>query len=194
MPQPYLATSDAAEVVFGVSVVVFAVGELQQTLLVRRSDAHASIRDELIFRLWFFAGIIALPTGARFIPGAEAPGPLIFAVGAVVCWLGLLLRWWSFAVLGRYFTTVVKTSPDQPIIDRGPYRFVRHPGYTGLILAFLGCGLMLGNWAATAVSVAVVTSALVVRLLQEERALIAARGSAYLEYAERRARLIPFVW
>ncbi|WP_238384870.1 methyltransferase family protein [Segeticoccus rhizosphaerae] len=69
-----------------------------------------------------------------------------------VGWLGLLLRWWSFATLGRYFTTVVKTSADQVVVSRGPYRALRHPSYTGLLAAFLGCGLMLGNWVGCGAS------------------------------------------
>ena len=77
-------------------------------------------------------------------------GAWVFALGALIAWLGLLLRWWSFVSLGEYFTMVVKTSEDQPVVDRGPYRVLRHPSYTGLLMAFAGGGLMLGNWVSAA--------------------------------------------
>ena len=192
--EPYVVASHTAGAVFDVSIALFALGELQQAFRVRHGAKTSSFRDEAVFRVIFFAGVAALPVCIRFIPAADVPGPWIFEIGAAVGWFGLLLRWWSFATLGRYFTTVVKVSSDQPIVDRGPYRFVRHPSYTGLLLAFLGGGLMLGNWVATIVSVAIIASALIFRLLHEERALVQARGSAYLDYAKGRARLIPFLW
>ena len=108
--------------------------------------------------------------------------------------VGLLLRWWSFVTLGKYFTVVLKTSADQPVVDTGPYRLLRHPSYTGLLLAFVGCGLMLGNWVSTAGAVVVVLVALVYRIRIEERALTVALGDAYRDFAANRARLVPFVW
>jgi protein-S-isoprenylcysteine O-methyltransferase Ste14 len=89
---------------------------------------------------------------------------------------------------------VVKTSDDQPVVQRGPYKVLRHPSYTGLLLAFAGCGLMLGNWVSTVGAVALVLVALTYRLRIEERALTEALGDRYREFAASRARLIPYVW
>ena len=96
--------------------------------------------------------------------------------------------------LGSYFTTVVRTSGDQTVIDRGPYRVLRHPAYTGLLLVIAGCGLMLGNWVSLAGSLLLVLAGLVYRMRVEECALVDALGDAYREFARRRARLVPFVW
>ena len=71
---------------------------------------------------------------------------------------------------------------------------LRHPSYTGLLLAFAGGGLMVGNWVSTAAAVGVVFGALVYRLRIEERALGAALGDRYRQFAASRARLIPYVW
>lgn len=193
MTQPFFLASPPAGVALQVSVMLFAVGELQQVFRLRRG-VRSKLGDEVIFRVAFFAGILSLAACGALLPAATIAGPAIFVAGIVIGWLGLLLRWWSFLVLGRYFTTTVKVSPDQPIIDRGPYRYLRHPGYTGLVLAFLGGGLALGNWVGAIAVTVIVGAALSYRLLREERALIAARGSAYLEYARGRKRLIPFVW
>jgi protein-S-isoprenylcysteine O-methyltransferase Ste14 len=83
---------------------------------------------------------------------------------------------------------------DQTVIDTGPYRWVRHPSYSGLILTLLGLGPALGNWAALAVLVVVPTVGLVVRIRVEERALLEALGEPYRRFAAGRPRLLPGVW
>jgi protein-S-isoprenylcysteine O-methyltransferase Ste14 len=191
----YVHQSSAARLVLNVSVGAFVVGELSQALRVRRGASRASLSAEALFRVMFFGGILLLPVGRALAPGAAiGGGAWIFALGLVIGWLGLLLRWWSFATLGKYFTVVVKTSEDQPVVDRGPYRVLRHPSYTGLLLAFAGCGLMLENWVSLATSVVVVLVALMYRIRIEERALSAALGTRYRDFTASRARLVPFVW
>jgi protein-S-isoprenylcysteine O-methyltransferase Ste14 len=181
-------------IVLVVTLGAFALGEVQQSLRWRRGASRVDVRGELLFRVAFLAGILLLPAGRALLPVATVGGPWLFAPGVVVAWAGLLLRWWSFVTLGRYFTVVVQTTGDQPVVERGPYRVLRHPSYTGLLLAFAGCGLMLGNWAGAAAAVAVVTVAVVGRIRREERALLGALGARYRDFAARRARLIPRVW
>ena len=71
---------------------------------------------------------------------------------------------------------------------------LRHPSYTGLLLAFAGCVLLLGNWVGAAGSLALVLAALLYRIRIEERALDAALGQRYRDYVTGRTRLVPFVW
>ena len=194
MATPFLQQAAWARVVFDLSVAAFGVGELSQAVKWRRGASRADLGGEVVFRLVFFVGVLMLPLAQSRAPAAELQGRGVFVLGAVVGWVGLLLRWWSFATLGRYFTTVVKTSADQVVVSRGPYRFLRHPSYTGLLAAVLGCGLMLGNWVGVCTSFLLILSALVYRLLREERAMIDAVGDAYLDFAKDRARLVPFVW
>jgi protein-S-isoprenylcysteine O-methyltransferase Ste14 len=152
-------------------------------------------RAEVVFRAMFLGGILMLPLGQAVASGATVGGGgWSFALGATLGWLGLLLRWSSFVSLGRYFTVVLRADQDQPIVRRGPYRFLRHPSYTGLLLALTGVGLMLGNWVGAGGAVGLVLIALVHRIRVEERALIATLGDRYREFAASRARLIPHVW
>ena len=195
VPLPYDALLNGERMVASVSVAAFSAGELLQALRVRRSATRVSVRAEIVFRATFFSGILLLPIGRAVAPGAVIPGGMwLFAAGVVIGWLGLLLRWWSFVSLGRYFTVVVKTSKDQPVVERGPYRVLRHPSYAGLLLAFAGGGLMLGNWVSAAGAFGVVLIALIYRLRIEERALSAALGDRYRTFAANRARLVPYVW
>jgi protein-S-isoprenylcysteine O-methyltransferase Ste14 len=186
--------SHLASAVFVASVGAFAVGELRQAMRVRRGAARADVRAELLFRAMFFSGILCLPAARAAVPGATLGGAWTFALGLTIGWLGLLLRWWSFVTLGKYFTVVLMTTGDQPVVDRGPYRVLRHPSYTALLLAVSGAGLMLGNWVGTVAAVTVVLTALCYRLRVEERALTAALGERYRAFAATRARLIPRVW
>ena len=192
MPVP---VEGLARTVLLVSVGAFSAGELVQALRLRRGAAGVSMRAEIVFRAMFFCGVLMFPLGRALAPGAAIGGGVrSFALGAVIGWLGLLLRWWSFVSLGKYFTVVVKTSEDQPVVERGPYRVLRHPSYTGLLLAIAGVGVMVGNWVGVVGAVGLVLIALIYRLRIEERALSAALGDRYRQFAESRARLIPYVW
>jgi protein-S-isoprenylcysteine O-methyltransferase Ste14 len=192
---PFIQQSHGAVAVLSISAIAFSAGELGQAFRLRRGAAHASVVGEVLFRLLFFGAILLLPFGASVAPHAAVPGGVVaFVLGATVGWLGLLLRWWSFFALGRYFTVVVRTSSGQKVVERGPYRILRHPSYTGLLMALLGCGVMLGNWAGALASSAVLLVAVVYRIRIEERALIANLGDAYRAFAKDRARLLPFIW
>ena len=195
MPEPFEQLSSPERIVWLVTAGAFSAGELVQAFHRRRGAARVDVRAEVLFRLMFAAGIVMLPLGKVLAAGAVIGGGVyVFALGVMVAWAGASLRWWSFASLGKYFTLVVTTSTDQPVIDRGPYRVLRHPGYTGLLLVFTGVGLMAGNWLSAGGAVVLVLIALIHRLRIEERALTAALGDRYRAFAAGRARLIPYVW
>ena len=107
---------------------------------------------------------------------------------------GVLVRQWAVFVLGRFFTVDVRVHPNQTVVDRGPYRWVRHPAYSGLVLFFVGVGLAVSNWASLIVLALVPTAGLLVRIHSEERVLIAGLGEEYRRYAAGRPRLFPGIW
>ena len=76
----------------------------------------------------------------------------VFWAGCALFRLGLMLRWYSIIYLGRFFTVNVAIHSGHEIIDTGPYRYIRHPSYTGALLAFLGLALTLANWVSLASS------------------------------------------
>ena len=187
--------SHVARVVVAVSAGAFAAGELGQAFHVRRGAKVAGVGAEIVFRAMFFAAVLLWPIGRAVVPAADlGAGAWLFVLGMVLWWLGLLLRWWSFVSLGTYFTVTVRTSEDQDVVTRGPYRVLRHPSYTGLLLAFAGGGLVVANWVSAAGALLVLLIALVHRLRLEERAVNDALGERYRQFAARRARLIPYVW
>lgn len=83
---------------------------------------------------------------------------------------------------------------DQTVVDRGPYRWVRHPSYTGLIIFFVGLGLALSNWVSLLILVLAPTAGLLVRIHYEEKALMAGVGEQYRRYAANHRHLFPGLW
>jgi protein-S-isoprenylcysteine O-methyltransferase Ste14 len=118
----------------------------------------------------------------------------LFVVGLALMATGVLVRQWAIFVLSRFFTVDVRVHPNQTVVDRGPYRWVRHPSYSGLVLFLVGVGLAVSNWASLIVLALVPTAGLLVRVHSEERALLAALGEEYRRFAATRRRLFPGIW
>jgi protein-S-isoprenylcysteine O-methyltransferase len=117
--------------------------------------------------------------------------PWINILGIAIVIAGLALRWYSIIYLGRFFTVNVEIAADHQLIDSGPYRRLRHPSYTGALMAFLGLALCTQNWVSLAIMVVGPTAAFLYRIHVEEMALAAAFGERYRQYMQRTARLIP---
>jgi protein-S-isoprenylcysteine O-methyltransferase Ste14 len=117
-----------------------------------------------------------------------------FGLGVAIVLFGAAFRDWSIVSLGRWFRREVTIEPGQRLVRRGPYRVLRHPSYTGLILVFAGFGLAIGSWVGAAAALAVVLAGLLPRIRVEERALANTFGAEYTEYAGSTARLLPHVW
>ena len=114
--------------------------------------------------------------------------------GLVIIWLGLAIRVWAIVVLGRAFRTTVEVDADQAVVSRGPYRWVRHPSYTGLLLIAAGFGLAFSNWPGLAICLVLPAAAMLRRIQVEESELTRVLGDPYRAYRDRTKRLIPGVW
>ena len=117
----------------------------------------------------------------------------VFYGGIVILLLGSFLRRVCFKTLGEHFTGDVRATANQPVIQTGPYRFVRHPSYTAGMLMFLGVGLALTSWVSTALLLLGTVIGYVYRVRVEERALLAEIGEPYAEFMRTRKRFIPGV-
>jgi protein-S-isoprenylcysteine O-methyltransferase Ste14 len=116
------------------------------------------------------------------------------AAGLIAMWVGLAIRVWAIAALGRAFRTTVEVDPGQPVVSSGPYRWIRHPSYSGLLLFTTGFGLTTGSWLALAICAVVPVPALLRRIHVEEVELAAVLGDPYRAYQGQTKRLIPGVW
>ena len=138
----------------------------------------------------FLGVLLALKVPATAI--TIAPGLLPW-LGLLLLYTGIALRLYAIAMLGTFFTTTVAVAPGQTVIDRGPYRRIRHPSYTGLLLILLGCSLGLANWLSLLVIMGSALIGLTYRIRVEEAALQEQLGQPYREYMRSTKRLIPFV-
>jgi protein-S-isoprenylcysteine O-methyltransferase Ste14 len=113
--------------------------------------------------------------------------------GVAVMSGGLALRAWSARVLGASYTRTLRTSAGQRIVALGPYRLVRHPGYLGVLLLWLGAACAADNWIAAA-PLAPLIRAYYHRMQAEEAMLSATFGDDYRHYRGRTWRLIPLLY
>jgi protein-S-isoprenylcysteine O-methyltransferase Ste14 len=118
----------------------------------------------------------------------------LFFLGLSVILLGVALRWYAIGALGGYFTRDVVVSADQPVVQNGPYRLIRHPAYSGTFLTMLGVGLAVTNWVSLAVLLLCVFLGHIYRVGVEEKALVRMIGEPYSEYMRRTKRFIPWVY
>jgi len=114
--------------------------------------------------------------------------------GLVLMAMGFILRFRSIQVLGKSFRTTVETHADQQVCRNGPYRLLRHPSYTGIVLICIGFGFALQNWLSLLLALFPTAAALLFRIKVEEKELSTSLGSDYVEYRKQTKKLIPWIW
>jgi len=114
-------------------------------------------------------------------------------ISLVLALLGLSLSIWARVVLGRNWSGTVTFKENHELIERGPYAFIRHPIYTGMLLMFLGTALALGTFAGL-MGVPILFLSFWIKFRQEEALMIEHFGDQYLTYRKRVSAIIPFVF
>ena len=164
----------------------------------RQPRAGFTIKDRRSYRMIWTVNVIAITLAffvAGWLPHARLPlAAWLFPVGLTLFAGGLFLRWYSIFHLGRFFTVKVAIADDHRLVDSGPYRFLRHPSYSGGLAAFFGVALMLGNAVSFFLIVVPILAVYRLRIREEERALLEALGEDYRAYMNRTWRLVPLVY
>jgi protein-S-isoprenylcysteine O-methyltransferase Ste14 len=140
------------------------------------------------------AGFTLADRFARHDDGVLGGGWGPVAAGAVLVLVGVAFRFWAIHALGRFFTTRVTILEGHRIVRAGPYRVLRHPSYTGMLVALVGFGVALDGWPAILALAFVPLAGLLVRIHVEEHALERRFGDEYRRYAAETRRLVPGVW
>jgi protein-S-isoprenylcysteine O-methyltransferase Ste14 len=160
---------------------------------VRRRESAGSRALHLV-PLALAAALLMAPTVPGWLGGRWLPDTAVAArVGVTLVAAGLMFSVWARAVLGGNWSASVTLKVDHAIVRTGPYRCVRHPIYTGLLLGFVGSAIALGEWRGL-VAVAIAAAALWRKLKVEERWLTEEFGARYAEYRRRTPALIPFLF
>jgi protein-S-isoprenylcysteine O-methyltransferase Ste14 len=194
---PLIFRHGVAETVFVAAVTVWAVFEFVMRVRQRLRAGRPATPDAsaIVLVPCLAAAVIATQVLGRR-GGLPWPGGLVWPVvtGLVLIVAGIGLRAWSIAALGRLFQYQIQIQPGHQVVTGGPYRYVRHPSYTGIALVLTGIALASDDvWSLVAVA-ALGGAGLLVRIRTEERQLAQALGGEYERFAAGRKRLVPGVW
>jgi len=140
--------------------------------------------------LALLADVFARPWEASYLTGGW-----VFPLAAGMVLAGIVVRTWSVVTLGKEFTTVVTVQTGHRLVtQQGPYRWVRHPSYSGGILSLFAFPILVGSLLGFLVTIVVVPLAFGYRIGVEEKVLAGTFGEQYTEYARKTWRLIPLVF
>jgi len=177
-------------------VIVWWAFAINVKATVRRQPAPSRLLNMAL--LWCAFGLLFW---ARFIPVRALMWHFLplsqwqfwAALGALLTLLGLLFTVWARVYLGRNWSGMFATiKADHELITGGPYALVRHPIYSGLMLAFVGTALAIGEWRGV-LATALALIAIVHRIIVEEGFMREEFGAAYDSYAKRVKALVPGV-
>ena len=176
-------------------IVLWFVSEVSLVFARRTASFAASLAERgSVAAIWIVLTVSAFGAlGSQYLGVARLPlsGSARLALADGFILFGMVVRWHAVSTLGRFFTVDVAIQDGHEIVDRGLYRWIRHPAYTGILVAFLGLGFAFGTWLGLALATVPPATVLVWRIRTEEEALLGEFGARYRDYRERTERLVP---
>ena len=183
------------DIVIGVGWVIFWVGWFAASAGVKRGQRgrgnwarFAGVRVVLIL-------VVVLLVRLRMLKGhgvGYVRDPVLWGVGLAIWVLGLGLAVWARIYLGRNWGMPTSTKEDPELVTSGPYRTIRHPIYTGILLAMIGSAIAVSVWWL--IAVALIGGYFIYSAFVEERNMTRLFPSAYPEYQQFTKMLIPFIF
>jgi protein-S-isoprenylcysteine O-methyltransferase Ste14 len=185
-------------VIFDTTYAVWIITELFGAALIPRLRQRGMTRANkdrgsraLVMSTAFLSIVVAFSFGYA---GVGLLPDWAFYPGIFLILLGVLVRQVAIAVLGRFFSLEVSIAEDHKLVDNGPYRFIRHPSYAGILISFVGLGFAVQSLGALVVLLGLFSVSFGYRIRVEERTLLSALGQDYASYMKRTKRLIPFLF
>jgi protein-S-isoprenylcysteine O-methyltransferase Ste14 len=195
---PLVLTNHTAALILTGGYFIWLVPELIHTFS-HRVKASSRVDDPysgIVLRLSLGTAVLSANWLARVETWATiAWHPILtFSLGITLIVIGVAFRWYSIHELGKYFSVQLAVQPGQTIMKDGPYRWIRHPSYTGSLITMLGLGMAFTNWLCLVSVPLIVFVGFNYRANVEERMLITALGDSYREYMKGTKRFIPFIY
>jgi len=149
--------------------------------------------------IWFLFICIGLGYGLSFLIRSNRIGRIdewntVFIIGAILTVIGLIVRITSIMTLKKQFTYTVTKINNHELIEKGLYKIVRHPGYLGQLIIFLGISTSLSNWLSIIFMIVPVMIGYIYRIRIEEKFMVEQLGQKYLDYQTRTKKLIPKIY
>lgn len=177
--------------------ILFPITEVLLMITRRAKSGTASVKDKGSLRMMWRIILVSLCVALlaqRFFPVAICMTSDCEYVALGLLCLGMAIRWGSIIYLGRYFTVNVAITAEHRLVVTGPYRYVRHPSYTGLLITFLGLAFHTNNWIGFFALTIPVFFAISHRIGVEESVMRDEFTSAYEDYCRRTKKLIPLLY
>jgi len=149
--------------------------------------------------IWILTILIGIGYLLSFSIGATRIGRIyhwdtFFIIGAILTIIGLIIRINSILTLKQHFTYTVTKIENHELIETGLYKNIRHPGYLGQIIIFVGISASLSNWLSIVLMIIPVLIGYIYRINTEERFMVEQMGQQYIDYQKRTKRLIPMIY
>jgi len=190
--QQYSLALDIISVCWLVFVVIWGIAAVSTKRTVYRETRSQRLRYWVLLVIAYFlllyGGRLPFPLNLRIVPHVA---PTAWAA-AVLCFIGLAFALWARVALGRNWSGVVTLKEGHELVEHGPYRFVRHPIYTGILTMFFATALALGRLAGFAATLLMFAS-FWIKLRDEETLMLQQFPDRYAAYRQRAKRIIPFV-
>jgi protein-S-isoprenylcysteine O-methyltransferase Ste14 len=149
--------------------------------------------------IWLLTISISIGYWLSFIIASTKIGRIyywntFFLIGSFLALTGLIIRVTSILKLKQQFTYTVTKIENHVLIETGLYKIIRHPGYLGQLIIFLGISTSLSNWLSILLMIIPVLLGYLNRINVEEKFMIEQMGQKYLEYQKRTKKLIPMIY
>lgn len=177
-------TSNYALIGFVIALLCFAVAEQVGARIIpwlRRGGVKVQRRNvgsnTMVIVSWiifFVAAVVLAKNSVTLLPD------WVYYIGIAFMLAGIAFRQWAIAVLGRYFSVVIGVQKEQKVVEAGPYRLIRHPSYTGVLILYVGIGLAVQSLAAIFLGVILFGLVYGYRMVVEEKVLIRELGNKQL--------------
>ncbi|NLD95425.1 MAG: isoprenylcysteine carboxylmethyltransferase family protein [Fibrobacter sp.] len=178
-----------ADILFVSIMILWLLYELRVSVCDKEQEKNVS--DYGTREIYGFSQSITV-LSALWVDSFWTNPSILHVVGFGMLLCGISLRFWAIQTLGKYYSHIVRTISGHEIVDKGPYRYIRHPSYAGMIVALCGICVLYCNSISVLIFCALLLPSIVLRIWIEEKTLLSLDG--YEEYVKTRKRLIPYVW
>lgn len=138
-----------------------------------------------------FSHALTILSALFFIPKWTGPG-IYHLIGIFLFVFGVLFRIWAIQTLGKYYSHIVRKIEDHKIISTGPYKYLKHPAYSGMIAAHIGITIFYFNYITFLIFLFLLIPSVLLRIVIEEKTLNNIKG--YKEIFKNKKRLITYIW
>jgi len=176
--------------------LIWILNWLLSALFVKKVETKEPGKKRLAHLILIGAGLVAM-YGREWHLGLLdrhfiSPTSTIHGIAVCLSAAGLILAFWARAHIGQYWSATIALKQDHRVIQTGPYAYLRHPIYTGIILAFVGQLLVTGQYRGI-LGLGLIVAALVQKARSEEGLLSQSLGPAYRDYRQNTGFLLPKV-